>query len=404
MSCTLTFRPHSKNMILKILYYLGRECPSTEQHKYCYGILDKMDNICSEYRADRYKQLFCVQGYLETPIEIETDVFVWTEYMDPNNKLYEMEKFTHDCPFLLHLKGKSYPQLETFLLKVLDRYSKEISNPDGENNASGKISVFHWRDSDLYWENCNQLVERSIQSIYLPKQQTQDVLHDVLHFISSPVKEMYMRFGIPYRKTYCFHGPPGTGKTSLIHAIASEIQRGISVFRFHSNTKEVDFLDAVRHIPKKTIFAIEDFDCFFQQRDKQSSSASGLGFSAILNFLDGLSSNEGQIIFLTTNCIETIDPALKRPGRMDYILKFSYLTREQLQQMFLVFCPSQQSKIDLVFQKLRGLNMTVCHVQKFLFSFVTSNDRTLEDSLDSFLTEYQTFYSTENPNTRHLYS
>ena len=50
---------------------------------------------------------------------------------------------------------------------------------------------------------------------------------------------------------------------------------------------------------------------------------SRLSFSGFLNALDGVRSQEGQILFMTTNHKERLDPALLRPGRADVHVKLN---------------------------------------------------------------------------------
>jgi len=59
--------------------------------------------------------------------------------------------------------------------------------------------------------------------------------------------------------------------------------------------------------------------------------------SGLLNALDGVSSREGRILFLTTNHPERLDPALIRPGRVDRKVELSHSTPEQARRIFLWF-------------------------------------------------------------------
>jgi mitochondrial chaperone BCS1 len=57
-------------------------------------------------------------------------------------------------------------------------------------------------------------------------------------------------------------------------------------------------------------------------------------FSGLLNALDGVASTEARIVFMTTNYLNRLDPALIRPGRVDVKEFVGYCTRYQLEQMF----------------------------------------------------------------------
>ena len=71
-------------------------------------------------------------------------------------------------------------------------------------------------------------------------------------------------------------------------------------------------------IPPRSIVIFEDIDSIFIGRENVSSKAKKqVTFSGFLNALDGVRSKEGMIVFMTTNHIEKLDPALIRPGRCD---------------------------------------------------------------------------------------
>ena len=64
-----------------------------------------------------------------------------------------------------------------------------------------------------------------------------------------------------------------------------------------------------------------------------------LTFSGLLNAIDGVTSTEARILFMTTNYLERLDSALVRPGRVDYSQEISHCTRYQLQTLFANFYP-----------------------------------------------------------------
>lgn len=64
-----------------------------------------------------------------------------------------------------------------------------------------------------------------------------------------------------------------------------------------------------------------------------------LTLSGLLNALDGVSSSEERIIFMTTNYIERLDPALIRPGRVDMKTYIGHASDDQLSRAFDRFFP-----------------------------------------------------------------
>ena len=87
-------------------------------------------------------------------------------------------------------------------------------------------------------------------------------------------------------------------------------------------------------------------DCRDSQRFSCSRYQSSVTFSGFLNALDGVASGEERIIFLTTNHIEKLDPALIRPGRVDLACLIDDASPSQAKTLFVQFYDSEQD-VDL---------------------------------------------------------
>ena len=62
-----------------------------------------------------------------------------------------------------------------------------------------------------------------------------------------------------------------------------------------------------------------------------------VSLSGLLNALDGVGAQEGRILFATTNRFEALDPALRRPGRIDYYIEFKLASQYQVGELFKKF-------------------------------------------------------------------
>jgi ATP-dependent 26S proteasome regulatory subunit len=104
----------------------------------------------------------------------------------------------------------------------------------------------------------------------------------------------------------------------------------------------------LRDAPQNSVIVLEDVDAIFVERtaasgdgnDKKSGSTT-VSFSGLLNALDGVASQEGRLLFMTTNHIEKLDPALIRPGRCDVQLQLKLASKNQMERMFLRFYPGE---------------------------------------------------------------
>ncbi|MEE6488887.1 hypothetical protein FKM82_015421 [Ascaphus truei] len=131
-------------------------------------------------------------------------------------------------------------------------------------------------------------------------------------------------------------------------ALAGELEYSICLMSLSDSSLSDDRLNHLLSVaPQQSIILLEDVDAAFVSRDlaKQNPTAyQGMGrltFSGLLNALDGVASTEARIVFMTTNHIDRLDPALIRPGRVDVKQYVGHCTRWQLAQMFLRFYPER---------------------------------------------------------------
>lgn len=96
--------------------------------------------------------------------------------------------------------------------------------------------------------------------------------------------------------------------------------------------------------PMRSIILLEDIDAIFVDRtsvQKQNQQFSrSVTFSGLLNALDGVRSQEGRILMMTTNHREKLDPALLRPGRADVHVELNYASEKQMKGLFNKFFPN----------------------------------------------------------------
>lgn len=74
-----------------------------------------------------------------------------------------------------------------------------------------------------------------------------------------------------------------------------------------------------------------------------------LTFSGLLNAIDGVTSTEARILFMTTNYLDRLDSALIRPGRVDYTQEIGHCTEYQIRTLFQNFYPEASSEEARVF-------------------------------------------------------
>ncbi|HPR44450.1 MAG: AAA family ATPase [Burkholderiaceae bacterium] len=227
--------------------------------------------------------------------------------------------------------GRSPRFLEAFLqAAILARAAREtdtlsvyIPNP------------FHGGD----WMRARLGSRRPLASVVLKAGQGEALLADLERFLTS--RERYAQLGIPWRRGYLLYGPPGTGKTSLVTALASELRLNVCTLSLASpivTDEKIHTLLAA--VPQRSLLLIEDVDAFFRERDAAHAQVK-LSFSGFLNALDGVATQEGTVLFMTTNHIERLDPALIRAGRIDEQVELGWADEDQLRRLYLKFHPDE---------------------------------------------------------------
>lgn len=126
---------------------------------------------------------------------------------------------------------------------------------------------------------------------------------------------------------------------------------------------------------------LEDIDAAFAKRNQSDHQGyqSMLTFSGLLNALDGVASAEERIVFMTTNHIEQLDPALVRPGRIDMKEFLGNATEAQIRGMFLRFYEDKPDLADQFVRSLEGKSVSTASLQGHFVYFKDKPQQALEN-------------------------
>jgi chaperone BCS1 len=206
-------------------------------------------------------------------------------------------------------------------------------------------SIFRWQIQHQYWRRESQCRARPLASVILPAATKEKVVGDLREFLEDDTQAFYIEHGIPYKRSYLFHGVPGGGKTSLIQALAGEYGRNVCFLQpTHPQMTDDALKAAVQRAPSKAVVVLEDIDALFDQHRGKKQHQTPLTFSGLLNALDGCGNPDGQLFILTTNFKEKLDEALVRCGRVDLHVEFKHCAPEQMEAMFAAFYPQSEAE------------------------------------------------------------
>ena len=154
-----------------------------------------------------------------------------------------------------------------------------------------------------------------------------DAVRKVREMIELPLRhpELFVRLGVEAPKGVLLHGPPGTGKTLLARAVANETQAHFTaisgpeiVSKFYGqseeNLREI-FKQAQEDAP--SIIFIDEIDSIAPKRDEVTGEVERRIVAQLLSLMDGLQSRGKVVVIGATNRPNSLDPALRRPGRFD---------------------------------------------------------------------------------------
>lgn len=200
--------------------------------------------------------------------------------------------------------------------------------------------------------------ESALERVALDEAVHRRLKQDLVNFVEG--KEFYNKVGMPYRRGYLLSGKPGTGKTSLVHAIARHLNRDLYFVKLSSAKNDRELRNMFRSIPAESVVVLEDVDAQSKvvhlrvpEEEKPDSDTGSdddtlsngsvsikdqvkresITLSELLDLLDGHSVKEGQLFILTSNHPEVLDPALIRPGRVDWHFEMQKASHYQLQAM-----------------------------------------------------------------------
>lgn len=277
--------------------------------------------------------------------------------------------------------GRSRARLERFINAF--RYKPPVD----------KVGVYAF--SSKTWERIADVAKRPLTSVVAEAKMKERLVRKIEEWQQQ--KLWFQEHGLPYKLTIVLNGPPGSGKTSLIKALASHFNRNLAVVNL-SQMSDSLLEQALSTVPTNAILAIEDFDSAsathrrvvskktkFMKRFEPTSSNDApttascdrtspevdmslkglfdtLTPSGLYNALDGLVSLDDTIVFMTTNHLEVMDDALLRAGRVDHIVYVGPLKDPEIREYMAFMYPGYESEFDGMYEDALG-----CDLQALFF-------------------------------------
>jgi hypothetical protein len=345
------------------------------------------------------------------PVLLETDVYFELK------ELKVVDGHLDSIKFMLTCYDHDVQHLQEFVDNCNAAYERRMANKLGTHryyfdqmvNSKAKSTQNPLPTTHLDYTKAKFVTSRTFDNVFF--QQKKQVRHRTKFFLEH--REWYERKGIPYTLGFLYHGPPGTGKTSTIKAIANEGRRHIiniqlSEIKTKQQLQHLFFNDEIHvyngtNLERYTIpvserlYVIEDIDAMgdavlkrewkkpvavkkeepepFMHREEEKDT---LDLSFLLNLLDGTLEANGRILIITTNFPERIDKALIRPGRIDMIVHFQKCSLEVVNEMVTSF---YDKEVTLTDTNLDG-KWTPAEVNQILFRNFEDPDAGIKELIE----------------------
>lgn len=236
---------------------------------------------------------------------------------------------------------------------------------------SGKVYVESW-SKENQWDNRVYVPERKLAHVILNKKTKDELISRIRWWMDN--EDWYRSRGLAYKLAIVLEGPPGTGKSSLLKALACEFQKNLYSINISQMT-DTTLQTAFTTVEPGSIVAIEDYDSATSvQKRKRMSPTKGdtyddgilnrndieyslITTTGVLNILDGVVPLDNVIIIMTTNHIESIDPAMLRAGRTDYVFNIPYLSTDEIYEYASKMYPEYSFPYWVEFKDIAGCDI-----------------------------------------------
>ena len=254
-----------------------------------------------------------------------------------------------EARFLMN-SGSSNMDLYIYIFgKKMHKYCKELDNLvyDLYNNRdigiytvdakpmSMGLNLFDENNEPSHYESLDicytEMQPRDLSTLFYSHGEKEKICSHIDRF--NATETFYKERQILYKTGILLHGEPGTGKSSLIKALATKYGRNIININV-SNIKHIDLTTLTQSIncdkEKKYIILLEDIDTLFLNRNKDTDKNDASVVNKLLQFLDSNTSPTDVIFVATTNHIDRLDDALLRDGRFDLKVEIKPLKKKEV--------------------------------------------------------------------------
>lgn len=278
-------------------------------------VSSRNDKFLSFYAGSKVHEI-TIDGF-----KVDVSLIIPAAAASETDELAIQDMSKHYAPRKIEFTARSLAGKRS-VVALLEGIHNEIQNRDE------KAEVYQWKWGG--WNGSSIELDRSLDTVTLRSGLMKDIVDDLESFLNE--KDRYIRLGLPYHRGYLLSGPPGTGKTSLVKALASHFKLNIHYIPMGDFKSDAVFANSVSQVDG--ILLLEDVDVYTDSVASRESQDDAVSLAAVLNSLDGVLTPDGIITIMTANNPSQLDTALIRAGRIDRHFEIGYLDLEQLERLY----------------------------------------------------------------------